>query len=123
MNKELLFSITKKDFEIQYFSGTGAGGQHRNKHQNCVRLRHPASGAYATGQQNRERLSNVRDAFNALIKHPKFRLWYNQKTMEILTGKSIDERVDEMMDNKNLKIETRNDSGRWASWEGETCHK
>ena len=33
--KELLFSVTKKDFSITWFSGTGAGGQYRNKHQNC----------------------------------------------------------------------------------------
>ena len=26
--KELLFSVTKKDFDITYFSGKGAGGQH-----------------------------------------------------------------------------------------------
>ena len=39
MTKELLFHAERKDFRIDYFSGTGAGGQYRNKHQNCVRLR------------------------------------------------------------------------------------
>jgi len=60
MAKQLLFSVTKKDLEIEYFSGTGAGGQYRNKHQNCVRLKHPDSGAIVTGQSNRERSSNLR---------------------------------------------------------------
>jgi len=32
--RELAFSVTKKDLEITYFSGTGKGGQHRNKHKN-----------------------------------------------------------------------------------------
>lgn len=27
-NREKLFSVTKKDLVFEYFSGTGAGGQH-----------------------------------------------------------------------------------------------
>jgi len=34
MKKEHLFSVTKKDIEITYYSGRGAGGQHRNRHKN-----------------------------------------------------------------------------------------
>ena len=55
MSKEILFSVTKKDFEITYFSGKGAGGQHRNKHQNCVRLKHKDTGIITTGQDQRSK--------------------------------------------------------------------
>lgn len=105
--RELLFSITKKDFEIQYFSGTGAGGQYRNKHQNCVRLKHKETGIIVTGQSNRERPSNTKEAFKNLMEHPKFRLWYNGKIQEILSGKSIEQKVDEMMKIQNLKVECK----------------
>lgn len=103
--KELLFSVTKKDFEIDYFSGTGAGGQYRNKHQNCVRIRHPESGAMATGQSNRERRSNIREAMLSLTESPKFKLWINRKALEVIEGKKIEERVEEMIKPENLKIE------------------
>ena len=75
-SKELLFSITRKDLKIDYFSGTGAGGQHRNKHQNCVRLRHSVSGAIVTGQSHRERRSNIKEALNNLVSSPKFKIWH-----------------------------------------------
>jgi len=32
--------IDPDDFKVEWYSGTGAGGQHRNKHQNSVRLTH-----------------------------------------------------------------------------------
>ena len=67
MNRELLFSVTKKDLKIDYFSGTGGGGQHRNKHQNCVRMHHKDSGASSTGQSSKERKSNLKEAFNNII--------------------------------------------------------
>jgi protein subunit release factor A len=60
--------LTKKDFKLEWFSGTGAGGQHRNKHQNCCRITHLESGMMETGQNSRERTSNQRDAFNKLAK-------------------------------------------------------
>lgn len=39
-----------RDFRVEWFSGTGKGGQHRNRHQNCCRIIHPSSGLIATAQ-------------------------------------------------------------------------
>lgn len=66
-NKELIFSATKKDFKIDWFSGTGHGGQYRNKHPNCCRITHKESGLTATGQEHRDRPSNQKAAFNRLV--------------------------------------------------------
>jgi len=60
--------LTKKDFKIEWFSGQGAGGQHRNKHQNCCRITHIASGLTAVGQDHSSRVANQRDAFTRLAK-------------------------------------------------------
>ncbi|MFK5947228.1 MAG: peptide chain release factor-like protein [Methylococcales bacterium] len=60
--------LTKKDFKIDWFSGQGAGGQHRNKHQNCCRITHIKTGLCAQGTNHRERVANQRDAFNRLAK-------------------------------------------------------
>jgi len=114
MSKEHLFSITKKDFDIRYFSGSGAGGQHRNKHQNCVRLRHIESGVMATGQSHKERPANLKEAFQNLIKNPKFKFWMNLKIDEIVKQKTIEQWVDEQMEEKNLKIEVRDENGKWV---------
>lgn len=103
--KDLLFSVTKKDLKIDWFSGTGKGGQYRNKHQNCVRIHHPESGAIVTGQSNRDRTANIKEAFNNLINNVKFKLWHTQKCHEKLTGKTIDSVVNDQMDSQNLKIE------------------
>lgn len=66
MARELIFQARRADFRIDYFSGTGAGGQYRNKHQNCVRLTHLATGIMTTGQEQRSREQNQRDAFNKM---------------------------------------------------------
>jgi peptide chain release factor 1 len=66
MARELIFSATKKDFRIDYFSGTGAGGQYRNKHQNCVRITHIETGIVTTGQNQRSREANTKEAFHKM---------------------------------------------------------
>ena len=111
--KELLFSVTKKDLEIHFFSGSGAGGQYRNKHQNCVRMCHMDSGARSTGQSHRERNANLREAFKTLMKQPQFKIWHSKKVQEIIEGKSIEKRVEEMMHPENLKVENVLD-GQWV---------
>lgn len=37
-------TIAKSDLKIEWYSGTGAGGQHRNKHQNSCRITHIPTG-------------------------------------------------------------------------------
>ncbi len=56
----------KKDFKIEWYSGSGAGGQHRNKHQNCCRITHVESGFVENGTANKSRVANQRDAFTRL---------------------------------------------------------
>ena len=111
--RELLFSVTKKDLDINFFSGTGAGGQHRNKHQNCVRMFHKESGARSVGQSHREKQVNLREAFNTLIKHPRFRIWHNIKTQEVLEGKTIEKKVEEMVTPESIKTEYK-ENGKWV---------
>jgi peptide chain release factor 1 len=43
-------TINERDLKIEWYSGTGAGGQHRNKHQNSCRITHIPSGIVATAQ-------------------------------------------------------------------------
>lgn len=60
--------LTRKDFKIEWFSGQGGGGQHRNKHANCCRIRHPETGLSAQSTAHRSRSANQRDAFEALAR-------------------------------------------------------
>lgn len=110
--RELLFSVTKDDLEVDWFSGTGCGGQYRNKHQNCCRIRHKDSGAIATGQSQRDRPSNLKEAMENLVKTPAFQSWVKVKTSEV-TGEQaeIEAKVEEAM--RHLKFEVKDESGKW----------
>lgn len=59
--------MKRSDIEVQWYSGSGKGGQHRNKHQNCCRLIHTESGLSANGTGHRERSRNFKDAWGALV--------------------------------------------------------
>jgi peptide chain release factor 1 len=57
--------INQSDIKVEWYSGTGAGGQHRNKHQNSCRLTHIPTGTIATAQC-RSRENSYNEALNAL---------------------------------------------------------
>ena len=110
--KELLFSVTKNDLEVDWFSGTGCGGQYRNKHQNCCRIRHKDSGAIATGQSQRDRISNLKEAMENLTKSPKFKAWVKVRVGEVTGEKAdIEAKVDRAM--RHLKFEVKDEAGNW----------
>ena len=43
-------SIQHSDLRVEWYSGTGAGGQYRNKHQNSCRITHIPSGIIAKSE-------------------------------------------------------------------------
>jgi peptide chain release factor 1 len=47
---ESTFTINESDLKIEWYSGTGAGGQYRNKHQNSCRITHIPTGIIAKSE-------------------------------------------------------------------------
>lgn len=73
--------LTDKDFKFDWFSGQGSGGQHRNKHQNCLRLTHIESGIVAQGTESRSRVDNQRKAFERMVE--KLKEWYEKQQVPV----------------------------------------
>ena len=107
MSKELLFSLTKKDFRVDTFRAGGKGGQKQNKTNSGVRVTHIASGAVGEGRDERSQVQNRKNAFTRCINSDIFQKWYKlecAKKMGLFAN--IQSQVDKMMSPDNLKIET-----------------
>jgi len=113
--REHLFSVTKKDLDVQTFRSGGKGGQNQNKRNTGVRIIHKESGVVGESREERSQLQNKKIAFKRLSEHPKFKLWINRKAQEIINKKKIEEIVEEQMRPENLKVEIVDDKGRWVT--------
>lgn len=58
--------INDSDLMVDWFSGTGCGGQHRNKHENSCRLTHIPTGITVTAQC-RSRQTSLNEAKKAIV--------------------------------------------------------
>ena len=114
MNKEFLFSVTKKDFVVQTFRSGGPGGQNQNKRDTGVRIVHKESGSVGESREQRSQGQNKRTALKRLTETVKFKLWLNKKAWELRKGKTIDQIVDEQLNKENLKIEALNEKEQWV---------
>ncbi len=104
--KKLLFSITKKDFDMQTFRAGGAGGQNQNKVNSGVRLIHRASGAVGEARDSRYQLQNKKAAFERLVKSDKFQAWLKIETAKKLGDwQDVEKRVDDLMRPENILVE------------------
>jgi len=119
--KTLLFSISVKTGELilETFSGSGAGGQNRNKKKKCVRLKHPESGVTVIATEQRSLEQNKKLAHKRMLKHPDFILWNRMKAASDYQGVSIFDpnnmtgKYKEPFREEDLKIETKI-NGKWV---------
>lgn len=115
MAKELLFSITRKDFRIDTFRAGGKGGQKQNKTNSGVRITHIESGAVGESREERSQHVNKERAFKRCIESEVFKSWHRRKTAEILADKAaIDRKVSDSMKTSNIKAEVF-DGERWVA--------
>ena len=109
-NKELLHSVTIKDCKVEITKGSGKGGQNRNKRDTCVRITHLESGAVGFSCDERKQRRNKIMAFKRMCHSDKFKIWHKRKIAELMRDnqafeRKIEEKTNEMMQDKYLKIE------------------
>lgn len=112
-NKEPIFSVIKKDFEVQHYKGSGPGGQSRNKNATAVRIIHKESGAVGSSEEMKSQYQNKQLAFDRLTKSDKFKIWLRKKTNDIVINKELEEYVEKWTDPWFLKVETRKNN-KWT---------
>jgi RF-1 domain len=111
-DKEILFSVTKKDFRIETFRCPGHGGQNVNKVNSGVRITHEPSGVSVRCCDERDQLKNKKLAFKRLTEHKAFQAWLKveaaRKTGEL---ERAERAIEESL--KRIKVESKNMKGQW----------
>lgn len=107
--KELLFSLTKKDFKIDTFRSGGKGGQYQNTTDSGVRITHIESGAVGESRTERSQSQNKKLALQRLVASDTFQKWQKIKSSQIMglikTPEQIEKELEDWMKDENLKIE------------------
>lgn len=116
---KLLFSVTINDCTVQTFRAGGSGGQHQNKTESGVRVIHKPSGAIGECREFRSQHQSKRMAFLRMAQTQKFKSWQKLEAARIMGRPSIDDRVEAMLAPENLKVEVRDEHGRWISEEND----
>jgi len=112
--RELLFSVTLADCDVDTFRCGGNGGQNVNKRDTGVRVTHRASGAVGRATDERTQLQNKKLAFRRMADSALFRGWvarqsYEYKQVEARAAAWATRQVE---DPAALKVEVF-DRGKW----------
>lgn len=116
--RELLFTLTAKDFKWEFYKSSGPGGQNKNKRDTACRCIHPESGAIGNASEERSQGQNRKQAFIRCVESEKFKAWHrlecNYRLLTEQKKKEIAEYVErEMSKEENFLIEVKDSSGNW----------
>lgn len=102
------FKINENDLEIKTTRGSGKGGQHRNKVETCVVIKHLPTGTTVRAETERSQLSNKETALKIL--YSKLKAIHNNKQKTLIeTERSIQHGSGKRADKDRVYIEKRNE--------------
>lgn len=116
-DREKLFSVTKDDFRWDYFKAPGNGGQKKNKTLSACRCTHIESGAVGQSSDTRSQGDNRQLAFQRCVETKRFQVWLKMEIAKRSGEKSLEEQVEEMVRPRNLKVECRDETGKWIIYD------
>lgn len=102
-----------KNCRTEYFTVGGAGGGGKDTSNSGCRITHIASGAVGKATDTRSAQKNRRLAFERMAATKTFRAWIKIQASRMMGEKSPEEIVDKMMEEKNLRIEIKDNKNRW----------
>lgn len=118
-SRKLLFSVTIEDCKVYTFTVKGPGGSGKDTSNTGVRVTHPPSGGTGVGVTWRSQHKNKVAAFKRMRQSKEFKLWHKLKVAELMSGETVEEKVDKAMQPENLKVEVRGENG----WELVRCER
>ena len=112
--KELLFSLTKKDFKVERMRGSSPGGQKRNVTDSAVRITHEPSETSTYSCKGRSQHANKAEAFRNLVEKPSFKKWLDVEIAR-RTGviDEIKRSIEKSLEEHNIRTEIQSD-GKWV---------
>jgi len=113
--KELLFSVTAKDCDWDYYRGSGKGGQKKNKTSSAVRCTHRDSKAVGQAEDTRSQFQNKKLAFRRMAETDKFKTWIKvEKSRKLGKEAELEQAVERSMHSSNFRIETKSPENTWV---------
>lgn len=103
-NRQLLFSVKKNDLIFQFFRGSGAGGQHRNKKDTACRCIHKESGAIGTASEFKSQHQNKKTAFTRMARSDTFQKWAKLQAARLSGGDDEGKPLKEQIKDKQHDI-------------------
>lgn len=114
---KIKFTLTKEDFDFQYFPAGGHGGQKGNKTSSACRCVHQPSGSSGISRDERSQAQNKKLAFSRCVETKEFKFWAKNFLTKLEMQKSeqpsIEEQVEKEMSPENLRVETKNENEQW----------
>jgi len=114
----LKLSLTKDDFDFEFFTAGGHGGQNVQKTSTACRCSHRPSGAVGISRDERSQPQNKRNAFERCTKSDKFRLWAKtelaRQEARVMDRPSVEQQVNAELSESNLLVHVHDDHGNWV---------